>query len=195
MANTCEWEMKVVGKTKESLRRIVDILLYRDPEFCLYRCRQNDFHDWEKEFAPEKDEESGLWYVDLEGEVAWTCAGWFERRESCFYGEKVEGGSGTFSIFQDICKALNIGVELYAADIDDYRQEHHAVNHLGELVVEEYAEFNPQMPTDEELDSAECDLIDYWLPWIWGWPGYGDYKSVEAIFGNSEEANKSEAEL
>ena len=112
-----------------------------------------------------------------------------------FLRRKGRGGIGYIQHFPDICKALNIGVELYAADIDDYRQEHHAVNHLGELVVEEYAEFNPQMPTDEELDSAECDLIDYWLPWIWGWPGYGDYKSVEAIFGNSEEANKSEAEL
>ena len=105
MANTCEWQITVVGKTKKSLRRLVDILLYKDPEFCLYRCWQTDFQDWEEEFAPVKDKQSGLWSMCLEGEVAWSCAGWFKRmKRACFYGKKAEGGLGTFRVFQDICK-------------------------------------------------------------------------------------------
>ena len=200
MANTCEWEMTVVGKTKKSLRRLVDILLYKDPEFCLYRGRQNDFQDWEEEFAPVKDEQSGMWSMCLEGEVACSCAGWFKRmKRDCSYGKKAEGGSGTFRVFQDICKALNIGVELYAADGELCVQEHYAVNHLGRLIHSETEEFVPSEGSDNEWISADdligmrvgedCDEEDYdeeddsWLPSNWGWRHYGVFKSAETIFG------------
>ena len=188
--------MTVVGKTKKSLRRLVDILLYKDPEFCLYRCRQNDFQDWEEEFAPVKDEQSGMWSMCLEGEVACSCAGWFKRmKRACFYGKKAEGGHGTFRVFQDICKALNIGVELYAADEEQCVQEHYAVNHLGRLIHSETEEFVPSEGSDNEWISADdligmrvgeedCDDEDYSrLPSNWGWRHYGVFKSAETIFG------------
>ena len=196
MANTCEWKMTVVGKTKKSLRRLVDILLYKDPEFCLYRCWQNDFHDWEEEFAPVKDEQSGLWSMCLEGEVAWSCADWFKRmKRACSYGKKAKGGSGTFRVFQDICKALNIGVELYSAEEEQCLQEHYAVNHLGRLIHSETEGFVPSEGSDNEWISADdligmrvgeedCDDEDYSrLPSNWGWRHYGVCKPVEAIFG------------
>ncbi len=200
MANTCEWQMTVVSKTKKSLRRLVDILLYKDPEFCLCHCRQTDFQDREKEFAPEKDEQSGLWSMCLEGEVAWSCAGWFKRmKRACFYGKKAEGGLGTFRVFQAICKALNIGVELYAADGEQCVQEHYAVNHLGRLIHSETEGFVPSEGSDNEWRSMDdligmrvgedCDGEDWddeddsWLPENWGWRHYGIYKPVEAIFG------------
>lgn len=200
MANTCEWEMTVVGKTKKSLRRLVDILLYKDPEFCLYRCMQSDSQDWEGEFTPVKDKLSGLWSMCLEGEVAWSCAGWFKRmKRACFYGKKAEGGLGTFRVFQDICRALNIGVELYAADGELCVQEHYAVNHLGRLIHSETEEFVPSEGSDNEWISEDdiigmrvgedCDGEDYdeeddsWLPENWGWRHYGVYRPAEAIFG------------
>ena len=196
MTNTCEWKMTVVGKTKKSLRRLVDILLYKDPEFCLYRCWQNDFQDWEDEFAPTKDKKSGLWSMCLEGEVARSCAGWFKRmKRACFYGKKAKGGLGTFRVFQDICKALNIGVELYSADEERCVQEHYAVNHLGRLIHSETEEFVPSEGSDNEWISADdligmrvgeedCDDEDYSrLPSNWGWRHYGVYKPAWAIFG------------
>ena len=188
--------MTVVGKTKKSLRRLVDILLYKDPEFCLYRCWQNDFQDWEDEFAPTKDKKSGLWSMCLEGEVARSCAGWFKRmKRACFYGKKAKGGLGTFRVFQDICKALNIGVELYSADEERCVQEHYAVNHLGRLIHSETEEFVPSEGSDNEWISADdligmrvgeedCDDEDYSrLPSNWGWRHYGVYKPAWAIFG------------
>ena len=200
MANTCEWQMTVVGKTKKSLRRLVDILLYKDPEFCLYRCRQTDFQDWEEELAPVKDKQSGLWSMCLEGEVAWSCVGWFKRmKRACFYGKKAEGGLGTFRVFQDICKALNIGVELYSADEEQCVQEHYAVNHLGRLIHSETEEFVPSEGSDNEWLSEDdiigmrvgedCDEEDWddeddsWLPENWGWRHYGVYRPAETIFG------------
>ena len=192
--------MTVVGKTKKSLRRLVDILLYKDPEFCLYRCWQNDFQDWEDEFAPTKDKKSGLWSMCLEGEVARSCAGWFKRmKRACFYGKKAKGGLGTFRVFQDICKALNIGVELYSADEERCVQEHYAVNHLGRLIHSETEEFVPSEGSDNEWLSEvdiigmrvgeDCDEEDWddeddsWLPENWGWRHYGVYRPAETIFG------------
>ena len=188
--------MTVVGKTKKSLRRLVDILLYKDPEFCLYRCWKNDFQDWEDEFAPTKDKKSGLWSMCLEGEVARSCSGWFKRmKRDCSYGKKADGGSGTFRVFQDICKALNIGVELYSADEERCVQEHYAVNHLGRLIHSETEEFVPSEGSDNEWISADdligmrvgeedCDDEDYSrLPSNWGWRHYGVYKPAWAIFG------------
>ena len=166
------------------------------PEFCLYRCWQNDFQDWEDEFAPTKDKKSGLWSMCLEGEVARSCSGWFKRmKRACFYGKKTKGGSGTFRVFQDICKALNIGVELYSADEERCVQEHYAVNHLGRLIHSETEEFVPSEGSDNEWISADdligmrvgeedCDDEDYnWPPSNWGWRHYGVFKSAETIFG------------
>ena len=136
-----------------------------------------------------------MWSMCLEGEVACSCAGWFKRmKRDCSYGKKAEGGSGTFRVFQDICKALNIGVELYSADEEQCVQEHYAVNHLGRLIHSETEEFVPSEGSDNEWISEDdiigmrvgedCDEQDYsWLPSNWGWRHYGVFKSAETIFG------------
>lgn len=37
MANNCDFTIRAVGKTKESVEKLLDVLRYKNPEMCLYR--------------------------------------------------------------------------------------------------------------------------------------------------------------
>lgn len=196
MANICSWSMKVVGKTKKSVERVLDILSYKDSEFCVYRC-------WDPYVGEEAHKEDGLWTAVYRGQVAWSCAYWFMRDDIdkngnpvsenlCTYGQKVvldyeKGvngnanydrpihGEATFRIFQDICKALNVGVEVYAEETDIGFQTHDAVNNKGILTCSKEVDYTEEY-CDEDGDELDEPIIEG------GWDDYGKFKPTKDVF-------------
>lgn len=149
MANNCFYQMKVVADKKENIERLLTILNYKDNEYFIYRVFSADNFDVIVE-------ENGLFYAVIEGDVAWSCAKWFETEEDektliCLGYEKDENGMELFDkpiygtahyITLDLlCKKLNIGIELYSEECGCEFQEHYVVNHNGEIVVNKCVEW------------------------------------------------------
>jgi len=76
MANCCWYEMVAVAPKKETLERLIKIMNYEDDEYFIYRCRSCSSD--EIVF----DEKSNLYYVGIQGDVAWSCEKWFETVEN-----------------------------------------------------------------------------------------------------------------
>ena len=134
MANTCCYEMKVVGRTKKSLVRLINILSYRDDKFCLSRVYTVSYHC-------DKIQKDGLWSVELFGTCAWSTESWFipdnkNKNHMYTYGKHFKDYTGpVYSVFSDICRDLDIGVEVYSCDEIGGIQEHNLTNHLGRTVI------------------------------------------------------------
>ena len=127
MANCCSYDMRVVGESKESVLRMRKILGYEDKEFFLYRVMDMTQHE-----KPKKD--GAYWRLDFFGDVAWGPDPWI-------YGipdpnNKSETGAH-YSNLPEICKALKVGVEVWAQEFGNACQWHFIVNPAGEVPVNE----------------------------------------------------------
>jgi hypothetical protein len=131
MANDCSYDMRVVGESKEAVERMGKILGYEDPEFFLYRVF--DMLPVANEAA--KDEQfKQYWTLDYFGDVAWGPDLWIDGTPDP--NNKIETGAH-YSNLSEICKALKIGVEVWAQEIGYASQWHFIVNPAGEVPVDE----------------------------------------------------------
>lgn len=135
MANNCIYEMRVVGESKEAVERMGKILDYEDPEFFLYRVF--DMSPAAKEAA--KDEQfKHYWTLDYFGDVAWGPDPWIEGIPD--QNNKTETGAH-YSNLPEICKALKVGVEVWAQEFGNACQWHFIVNPAGEVSVNDSYDF------------------------------------------------------
>ena len=73
MANNCFYTMMAVSKNRNALERLLKIMRYKDIEYYLYRVFNAD--------DDKIRESNGYYYVSINGDVAWSCANWFDTKE------------------------------------------------------------------------------------------------------------------
>lgn len=143
MANCCCFDMRVVGKSKEAVMRMRKILGLEDDEFFLYRVMDMTQHK-----KPVKDGE--YFRIDYFGDVAWAADRWWIDDPNP--DDKTEDGAH-YSTLPEICKALGIGVEVWAQEFGMGIQEHCIVNPCGTISVNE--RYTGLEVEDEEDDTQK----------------------------------------
>lgn len=178
MANDCFYSMIAVSKDKSALERLIKIMEYKDDEYFIYRC-------FSVSNGENIEKENDYYYVDITGEVAWSCTHWFETKEDkdCLIalgwdketGKEINGTAHYISL-DLLCKKLGIGVEVFSQESGCCFQEHYLVNHDGTFVFNESTnwELNWCDENGDELDEPiEIGGFDY----------YEEFSSVEEIYG------------
>lgn len=137
MANNCMFNIRAVGKTKESVERFLKVLQYKDPYFALYRVFSAD--------AGEAEQDGELWLLDIVGDVAWACSMWLHAVDT----GRPYGGS-KLAILPEICTTLDIGVEVWAEEPGVGFEQHILVNHNGSVVFDESEDMSYVCDDNEE---------------------------------------------
>lgn len=176
MANCCWYSMVAVAPKKETLERLIKIMKYEDEEYFIYRC---DASSDEIVF----DKKSNLYYVGIQGDVAWSCERWFETVEDkdklIVIGHEKDDhskliyGTAHYITLDLLCQKLDFGLEVFAEESGCCFQEHHTVDHNGEHYdesVEWYEEWFDE--DDNELDEPiSVGGFDYYLQ-------FGTYEEI-----------------
>lgn len=145
MANNCLYRMHAVAKNENALKRLVAIMNYRDAEYFIYRCFSA--------MVENTYEEDGKFVYEIDGDVAWSCARWFENKED-FDSILAENGTAHCITLDLLCKRLGIAIELYSEECGNGFQEWYRCNHKGELTANESCDW---MLTMEDEDGNELD--------------------------------------
>ena len=117
MANDCYYLMHVTAKSKEAIDRFLAIMQDKDETYKLYRIFNSSLNTLEERY--------GLFHADLDGDVAWSADQWFHPSDP------------NLTSIPQLCKLLNISVEIFTEECGLEFQEHYIVNSKGE-VLEEY---------------------------------------------------------
>lgn len=179
MANCCMYDMVAVAPKKETLERLIKIMNYKDEEYFIYRCRSVS----EDEIT--FDENSNLYYVGIQGEVAWGCDKWFdtiENKEDLIHlgyenndYSKPILGTAHYITLDLLCSKLDFGIEVFGEESGCCFQQYFACNHKGEHH-HDSAHWVEHWCDDDgnELDEPyEEGGLDY----------YGDFNDFEEIYG------------
>ena len=127
MSNICSYTMKAVAEKEETLKRLLDIMNYKDEEFFIDSCNYAHLkNSWE---------ENGLIYYEIEGSVDGSCKTWFETEEN--KKNKLFGKEAHYVTVDLLCKKLNMGVELYANDHDIGFEQWFVCDRNGEFTKDE----------------------------------------------------------
>ena len=154
MANCCNYAMKVVGKSEESLRRFLDILRYKDDELYLYRVQeaQSDLPYHDETFSTD------LWVMHVSGNVAWSCSHWLEDSPGQ-YGKSDRGAS--YSTIPEVCRKLGVGVEIWADEREMAFQQHILVDHEGRVKEKSNVDWFVEYDIDGNTLSEEGGFEEY----------------------------------
>ena len=152
MANCCNYSMKAVGKTKESLERFLSILKYEDREFYLYRVQEAAADE------PYLDETSGFWEMHIMGNVAWSCSHWVEDIPGQ-YGKNDRGAN--YSTIPEACRKLGVGVEIWADEREMAFQQYILVDHEGKVKEKLTKDWNVEYDIDGNTISEEGGFEEY----------------------------------
>ena len=154
MANCCEYTMQIVGQTKESVERLLDILNYKDKEFFIYRVQYVDTLE-----SPH--EEDGLWVAKVLGDVAWSAHNWVNGETD--KNHKSETGA-YYTNLPTVCKELNVAVEIWTRECGFQFQEYIVVNNLGEVPCNDCESW--ELEYDENMEvKEEKGGFDSWGEW------------------------------
>lgn len=164
MANDCSYDMQVVAKTKEALERLLSIMKYEDKEFYIYRVR-----DVYVNMEPNTLESKGgkLWTMKLAGDVAWSASAWVNGVPDP--NDKSDTGAG-YTNLVELCKTLDIGVEIWTSEPGMCFQEHILINNRG---MSSYDTTDWTVEYDEETDEPIEDG---------GFDNYGSWVNPEEIY-------------
>lgn len=154
MANNCFYMLRAVSNKKAALDRLVSIMKYEDPWFYIYRV-------FSAEEDAEYEESDGLFSLEIWGDVAWSARLWVHDEQSS-YNPKTEKQYKTLT---ELCKMLNIAVEIYTKETGLEFQEHYIVDNLGNILVSECVDWG------EEYDDDDEDLLEP----IGEWGGFEDF--------------------
>ncbi len=172
MANECCGTLRVVTHKKEVLDRLHEIGNYRDKEYGLSRCFS---------FIPidpaVKTED--FFVQDFSVVGAWSCSRFFTDEEDLTDINKRSGSHLANLVV--LAKRLDFGAELFAEEVGCGFCEHLAVNHKGELFVEQYADYEERYPLGEDGEpdyDADCQYYYGDLN-----KNYGDYMPAKKIYG------------
>lgn len=158
MANCCEFEMLVVGNSKESLERIQNVMEQLDKEWFLYGVREAAVAE------PIRQRKSGLWTLRLNGYVAWNAAKWVEAEPE---DEPVKGCAAQTNLLK-ISHELGLSVEIWTSEPGRGFQEHYVVK-KGYLETSDTADWT--LDYDENDEPIEDG----------GFSDYGMFMRPEAL--------------
>lgn len=127
MANNCNYQIQVVGKSKESVGRMFRILSNKDGEFYLYRV-------FSAAEADPPEEDGGLWRAVYIGDVAWATDQWIDVPSDM---ERRMSNGAYLANIADVCRALDVGVEVWAEEFGNGIQRHFIVDHFGIVNVDD----------------------------------------------------------
>lgn len=169
MANNCDYVLQVTALNKEAIERFYKIMKYEDNEYFLYRV-----------FAANPSCDDGwvekaddFYTAEFWGDVAWSPSPWVNDEPNP--NEYIKTGAH-YSNLQEICKALNIAVEVWAKECGNCFQEHITVNNHGELIDHETVEWEDEWG-DEETGE--------WHEETGGFDEYGDFYLPTEVFEKS----------
>ena len=169
MANNCDFTIRAVGKTKESVEKLLDVLRYKNPEMCLYRVFSAD------KTTEGAKQDGDLWMLDLIGDVAWSCTMWLHTTDT---GHPYAGSK--LAVLPEICKALEIGVEIWAEEPGVGFEQHIIVNHEGEIVFDDSEDMS--YVQDEETGDFKENPDGSWVK-DGGFEDYMEFAFPVEIFG------------
>lgn len=179
MANICNYNMIVVSPKKENLERLIKIMKYKDEEYFIYRCF---YVSSENEIS--FDKENDVYYMKLNGDVAWSVEKWFEcdedKEEKVIIGRNENNetiyGNAHYITLDILCKKLDLGIEVYAEESGCCFQEHFRINHYGECTFNESAEWILHWVDDNGNDLEEPYEEG-------GLDNYNEFSTLKEIYG------------
>lgn len=174
MANNCEYDLRAVSKSKETLEQFIAVMKYEHPDYYLYR-------------VFEADPDSIVSYQDLfgvyiSGDVGWSCYEWVHSSEDL---NKKSGNGAHYISMRELCKRLDVGVEIFSREPGCAFQEHYVIDHTGTVLVDETEQWIVHW-TDETGNLLDTPVE------TGGFSYYGDFLTCSEIF-NEEEENKNES--
>ena len=167
MANSCFYNAVAVAPKKETLERLIKIMNYEDEEYFIYRC----FNAIKDEIT--FDEKSNLYYVGINGEVAWSCERWFETVED--KKDLMKNGTAHYITLDLLCQKLDFGLEIFAEECGCEFQEHHTVDHNGE-------HYGESVEWHEEWCDKDGNELDEPIS-TGGFDYYLQFNTYEEIYG------------
>jgi hypothetical protein len=167
MANDCWYSMVAVAPKKETLERFIKIMNYEDEEYFTYR------HCVDLSDEITFDENSNLYYVGIQGNVAWSCESWFDTIEN--HNQIIKDGTAHYITLDLLCPKLDFGIEVFGEESGCGFQEHHTINHNGEHFGED-TEWREEW-IDEDGNELDEPIV------IGGLENYLDFSSYDEIYG------------
>ena len=131
MANVCVYKMRVVGKDKSAIERLMSIMDYKDSQYYLYRVFSVSGGKIRSTSGRRPHQEDDFWTAQLRGHVAWTCSHWVHDEPDP--EDKAENGAG-YTNMPTICNELNLAVEIWASERLLGFQEHYIIDNKGNIV-------------------------------------------------------------
>ena len=145
MANNCFYTMKAVSKDENALKRLVEIMNYKDTEYYIYRCFSAGIDETGKE---------GDYFVYMiSGDVAWAADHWFGAYENDDEDHTIENGAHYISL-DLLCQRLGIAVEIYTEEPGCCFQEWIMCDHNG-CVQNDTVEWTQQWEDEDGNDLDE----------------------------------------
>lgn len=149
MANCALYSIRFCSKSKEVLERVLRIMRYEDPEYFIYRVGEAELVD-----GIVQNRDSGVWSMDVEGDVAWSVSSWFANHENA---ENKDAATGAHYVSLDIlAKRLGFWCEAFCEESGNCFQQYFSCDENGN-VHEDTAEWTERWTDDEgnDLDEPE----------------------------------------
>lgn len=163
MANVCVYKMRVVGKDKSAIERLMSIMDYRDSQYYLYRVSSVSGGKIRSTSGRRPPQADDFWSAQFRGHVAWSCYHWVHDEPDP--ADKADNGAG-YTNMPTVCKELNLAVEIWASEHLMGFQQHIIIDNKGNVV------------TDVEKDLPEK------------FPDYGRFsESVGSIWNNAGDSS------
>ena len=178
MANNCLYSMKAVSASRDALDRLVKIMKYEDPEYCLYRVFSAEAYNAEKK--------GDLNAIYIDGDVAWSPDPWFNPTQWTVENDgkteppDADGKRRTVRMvtFRELCPILGIGVEVFGSEVGCEFQCHQACSPDGRIIVDDTERYTEEWEDEDgnPLDDPVCSG---------GLPDYGMFHSANWLMATS----------
>lgn len=149
MANVCDFALKAVSKDRNALLRLIDVFDYKDSKWHLH-----GVYGISEDRTPYEIPESGLCAVILVGDQRWNCWRWMNSaKEDVWKDMKTEE-----ILLPDLCRELDVGIEVWSSEPNMAFQEHILVSHTGNITVNDAEDW------DFEDDSSGFEDFEEFRP-------------------------------
>lgn len=184
MANICTASIKIVGKTEQSIKELISVFNHHHPKFYLYRsclCYEGEIETEGEYFTAEVD-------VD----VAWRSANLLSPFEEFhIYGKECglpqdhPAYNAVCTDLPSVCKALDVGLEIWAEESGCCFQEHIVIDHKGNIVENDSVEWC------DEHEDEDGNIVEE----SGGYEEFGDFDDAVRIYHSEIEDDDEEEEM